>query len=159
MKPYKDIAGVWTIGWGNTFIDGKPVTANTPPLTQAQADDLFLKSIKENYEPTVHKQITRELNQNEHNACVSFAYNLGSMRGLADKINKGTVTEKDWLAYSYAKVGMASGDDGSMITRADVYGALEDFQGSDEMLSGGIMKQLSGLLARRKKEAELFFKK
>ena len=128
MKPYKDVAGVWTIGWGNTFIDGKPVTANTPPLTQAQADALLVKSIRENYEPKVHKEITRQLTQNEHNACVSFCYNLGSMRGLAEKINKNSVTTSDWLAYSHAKVD-------------------------------GVMKQLSGLLARRKKEAELFFKK
>lgn len=163
LKPYQDVTGTWTIGWGNTYIDGKPVTASTPKLTQAQADALLLKSIKENYEPTVYKQITRKLTQNEHNACVSFCYNLGSMRGLADKINAETVTVEDWLAYSYAKVGQASmasvDEDRSNLYRGDTIGSLEDFQGAEEMLSSGIMKQLPALLARRKKEADLYFKK
>lgn len=157
LHPYKDVGGVWTIGWGNTFINGKPVTGTTPKLTQAQADDLLLKSIKEVYEATVYKEITRELTQNEHNACVSFAYNLGSMRGLAEKINKKTVTVKDWLAYSYAKVGMASGD--GSVTREEYIGSLEDFIDGDEMLQSGIMKQLPALLQRRQKEADIYFKK
>lgn len=38
LAPYQDVGGVWTIGYGCTYWNGKPVTGETPSLTQAQAD-------------------------------------------------------------------------------------------------------------------------
>jgi lysozyme len=36
--PYRDQGGVWTIGYGATYLlDGSRVTASTPPVTQADA--------------------------------------------------------------------------------------------------------------------------
>ncbi len=36
LHPYRDSAGVWTIGTGLTSLDGKPVTAETPCITAGQ---------------------------------------------------------------------------------------------------------------------------
>ena len=36
-KPYKDSKGIWTIGFGLTQLDGKPVTANTRHITMRDA--------------------------------------------------------------------------------------------------------------------------
>ena len=86
LHPYKDQVGVWTIGWGNTYINGKPVTATTPKLTQKEADDLLLKSIKENYEPTVYKQITRTLiqarNAYSNPSAIQSTYNVASTTSI-----------------------------------------------------------------------------
>ena len=38
-SPYRDTAGVFTIGYGSTRIDGTPVTGDTAPITEAEALD------------------------------------------------------------------------------------------------------------------------
>ena len=44
-NPYLDAAGVWTIGYGTTTINGQPVNANTPSITDPQAAALLAKRI------------------------------------------------------------------------------------------------------------------
>ena len=46
--PYKDGKGIWTIGFGSTYLkDGSHVTKNTPPITTKEAYDLALWHIEE----------------------------------------------------------------------------------------------------------------
>lgn len=98
LTAYKCPAGVWTIGWGHTgdVTEGQITT-------QVQADQM-LKDDMAAYELKVEKYSNvYGWNQNEFDALVSFAYNVGSIdqltaRGtrtkavIADKIllyNKG----------------------------------------------------------------------
>lgn len=123
LKPYQDQVGVWTIGYGNTYLlDGTRVTRETPKLSQAEAESLLLSTLAKVYEPQVRKDIKVTLTQNQYDACVSFCYNLGSMRDVGKAINNGTITRDIWLKYVYAKG-----------------------------------KKLAGLVARRNKEADLFY--
>lgn len=104
LKPYQDQVGVWTIGYGNTYLlDGTRVTKNTKPITQAEAEALLLGTLAKVYEPQVRKDIKVQLTQNQYDACVSFCYNLGSMRDVGTAINNGTITRAIWLKYVYAK--------------------------------------------------------
>jgi lysozyme len=97
--PYQDVVGVWTIGYGTTTINGVPVNKNTPNITIERALELMKYQIKKTYGASVNRDITVALSQNQYDACVSFAYNLGSMRGLAILINNSKIAKKDWLSY------------------------------------------------------------
>jgi len=69
-KAYKCPAGVWTIGYGHTL--------NVRPndvITEAQATTLLEEELQE-YAAKVAK-IVPSANQNQFDAMVSFAYNLG----------------------------------------------------------------------------------
>lgn len=66
-----------TIGYGFTYYpDGKKVTMKDSPLTLDQADSILAKLI-EPIEKAISKLVTAAINQNQFNALVSFAYNLG----------------------------------------------------------------------------------
>lgn len=46
-SPYRCQAGVWTIGYGSTRdINGKPVTASTPGVTDAQARQMAMRDLE-----------------------------------------------------------------------------------------------------------------
>lgn len=78
-KPYLCPAGVPTIGYGNTFYpDGRKVTLNDQPVTEAEAEILLLDTLKI-YEKCVDSYCTDDINQNQFDALVSFAYNVGCM--------------------------------------------------------------------------------
>ena len=76
LKAYKCPAGVWTIGWGNTFYeDGKPVKEGDT-ITQQRADHLF-EAILAGFESIALKAITSKVNTNQFAAFVSALYNIG----------------------------------------------------------------------------------
>lgn len=76
-SPYKCSAGVPTIGYGATFYpNGKKVTMADAAITEAQAVDL-LKNTLESFEKYVDSFCCDDINQNQFDALVSFAYNLG----------------------------------------------------------------------------------
>lgn len=76
-KPYQDGAGVWTIGYGTTTINGQPVTANTPPITEPQAAQLLTERIKAVEEPAVVRNCRAPITQSMFDSLVSFTYNVG----------------------------------------------------------------------------------
>lgn len=73
LKAYKPVPTeqYWTIGWGHYGPDVKEGMT----ITRSDADDMFLKDLEE-YEAAVNR-LTVELNQNQYDALVSFAYNCG----------------------------------------------------------------------------------
>lgn len=82
-----------TIGWGMTFYpDGRTVTLQDAPLTQEQADEMF-RQIMARFEAGVSEHVHVELDQNEFDALVSFAYNVGlaafTQSTLLRKLNRG----------------------------------------------------------------------
>lgn len=70
LTAYKDVAGVWTIGWGNT--NG---VHEGMKITQAQADEMFRKDLK-SYEDAVNA-LGFTLTPQQFDALVSFSYNCG----------------------------------------------------------------------------------
>lgn len=68
----------YTIGWGHYGSDVKKGMV----ISQAQADALLVQDLAK-FEANVNKYATKlKLNQNQYDALVSFAYNVGSINGL-----------------------------------------------------------------------------
>ena len=76
LKAYKDVAGIWTVGYGLTsragFIEVGPDTV----LTQEEADYYFEKVV-DDFASKIKPMITSPINENEFAAFVSLAYNIG----------------------------------------------------------------------------------
>jgi lysozyme len=92
LKPYLCSAKIPTIGHGNTYYpDGKRVTLLDKDITKQQAFDMF-KEVANRFAKRVDTLVTSNLNQNQFNALVSFAYNVGtgnfSSSTLLKKVNK-----------------------------------------------------------------------
>lgn len=77
LKPYLDTKRVPTIAMGNTYYeDGRKVTMQDKPLTIEQAGNLA-KITADKFAFQVDKLLTSKVNQNQFNALVSLAYNIG----------------------------------------------------------------------------------
>lgn len=86
LVAYKDSVGVWTIGYGTTNSD-RNITGTTIKqglvISQATADRWLQESINRKYIPLVEKYNNKyNFNQNQIDALVSFAYNVGSIDQL-----------------------------------------------------------------------------
>ena len=77
--PYKDQGGVWTIGYGSTFIDGAAVTQCSPAsISQQDALTSIGCSIDAVYKQLVSHGLQDDfLTQNQWDAVISLAYNVG----------------------------------------------------------------------------------
>lgn len=77
LKPYLDTQGVPTIAMGNTFyLDGKKVTMKDNALTLIEVKTLA-RSVADIFANKVDYLVTSNVNQNQFNALVSLAYNIG----------------------------------------------------------------------------------
>lgn len=137
LSPYLCSAGVPTIGYGNTFYpSGAKVTMRDKPITQATAF-WMLKQVANMFARDVDKLVTSNITQNQFNALVSFAFNLGSdidadniPEGLGDStlLRKVNANPNDQsIAREFLKWNKAGG------------------------------RVLDGLTKRRTKEAQLYF--
>jgi len=78
LKPYLCSANVPTIGYGSTrYENGNKVKLTDAPITKERALELF-KNTLHTYERDVDALVRDDINQNQFNALVSFAYNLGA---------------------------------------------------------------------------------
>ena len=97
LTAYRCPAGVWTIGWGHT---GGVYEGQT--ITQAQADEMLVSDLA-SYERKVDKYSSYGWNQNEFDALVSFAYNIGSIDQLtANGTRTRAVIADKMLEYNKA---------------------------------------------------------
>lgn len=92
LKPYLDSIKVPTIGYGNTYyLNGKKVTLLDKEITKQEAFDMF-KEIANRFGKRVDELVTSNINQNQYNSLVSFAYNVGTgnfaSSTLLKKVNK-----------------------------------------------------------------------
>jgi lysozyme len=92
LKPYLCSAKIPTIGYGNSYYpDGKRVTLLDKDITKQEAFDMF-KEVANRFAKRVDTLVTSNLNQNQFNALVSFAYNVGtgnfSSSTLLKKVNR-----------------------------------------------------------------------
>ena len=78
LKPYLCSSSVPTIGYGNTYYpNGKKVTMRDKPITKEYAIEIF-KFIADLFAKDVNNLLKTTVTQNQFNALVSFAYNVGS---------------------------------------------------------------------------------
>lgn len=77
FKPqsYQDSVGVWTIGYGTTRINGQSVKAGMT-ITEDRALELVKQEVNKLWSQ-IESILTIHLNDNQMNALVDFAYNLG----------------------------------------------------------------------------------
>lgn len=78
LEAYLCPAGVWTIGYGATKVDGKPVKKGMELESEEQADELLALDIAAR-EKTVAKLVKVPLTQGEFDALVSFEFNTGAL--------------------------------------------------------------------------------
>lgn len=105
LTAYKDAVGILTIGYGHTagVVSGQAIT-------QSQAEEL-LKVDLENFEAKVEKYNGKYgWNQNEFDALVSFAYNIGNIDQLTANgtRERSTIAEKI-LCYNKAGGAVLAG--------------------------------------------------
>lgn len=76
LTAYKDIVGVWTIGYGHTSAAGKPEVVAGLTITDHQAEEILTRDLGK-YEEAVEKAITVKMTENQFSAMVSLCYNIG----------------------------------------------------------------------------------
>lgn len=127
LTSYQDSAGVWTIGYGNTFINGEPVTAGLT-ISKEQAETYFAEAVNNDAAAAVRRLTKCLITQSMFDSLVSFVYNLG----------QGT----------YARSTLLSDLNGE---RYELCAAR-----FDDYVFDNAGNKLNGLIARRKKEKDLF---
>lgn len=108
--PYLCSAGVPTIGFGNTcYTNGQKVKLSDPPLSRDEANHLISNVVK-NFEKNVSEVVKVPLTQNQFDALVSLAYNIGNhafnQSTLLKLLNQGNYTD---AANQFPKWCHASG--------------------------------------------------
>ena len=128
LKPYLCPAKIPTIGYGNTYYpDGKRVTLLDKDITKQQAFDMF-KEVANRFAKRVDELVTSNLNQNQFNALVSFAYNVGtgnfSSSTLLKKVNKNPndlTLKAEFLRWNKAGGKVINGLTNRRNEEADLY--------------------------------------
>ena len=126
LTAYDDGVGVWTIGFGTTVYPNGIKVMKGDTCTEAQAKTYMAHDLKK-FEATVNKAVTVQLNQNQFDALVSLAYNIGT-----NAFSKSTLVKK--------------------LNANDIRGAADQF---DVWVNAG-GKRMQGLVNRRAKEKALF---
>ena len=99
LTAYQDVVGVWTIGYGHT----KKVKKGDV-ITREQAEHFLMKDV-EKAENNVNSFYGRyKWNQNQFDALVSFAFNLGSINQLTANGTR-TISQISEKILAYNKAG------------------------------------------------------
>lgn len=127
LEPYLCPAGVPTIGFGSTLYENNvPVTLDDASITEERATNIMLHQLV-GYENAVNRYVKVNINQNQFDALVDFAYNTG-----VGNFRTSTLLKK--------------------INQKDFEGASKEFR--RWIYSNGVV--LNGLIVRRRREKDLF---
>jgi lysozyme len=75
--PYLCSAGIPTIGYGSTYYEnGVRVKLSDSPISEEWAEELLKKNVV-HYDVAVNSLTRDDITQNQYDALVSFAYNVG----------------------------------------------------------------------------------
>ena len=128
LTAYDDGVGVWTIGFGTTVYPNGIKVMKGDTCTEAQAKTYMAHDLKK-FEVVVNNAVTVQLNQNQFDALVSLAYNIG-----ASAFSQSTLVKN--------------------LNANDIRGAADQF---DVWVNAG-GQHMQGLVNRRSKEKQLFLK-
>ena len=128
LVAYDDGVGVWTIGFGTTIYPNGIKVKKGDVCTEAQAKAYMAHDLKK-FELAVNNTVNVSLNQNQFDALVSLAYNIGT-----NAFKNSTLVK--------------------MLNAGDYRGAETQF---DAWINAG-GKRMQGLVNRRAKEKALFLK-
>ena len=130
LIPYLCPANKATIGYGSTYYpNGIKVTMKDISITEQKATEMLEFIANKDFGTNINKVVKVPLTQNQFDALVSFAYNVGNKN-----LNWSTLLKK--------------------LNQGDYEGASNEF-GRWNQSNGNILK---GLVLRRQKEKELFKK-
>ena len=108
LTPYVDVAGFYTIGVGHLIGDGRSLPDSwNRTFTVGEINALLASDVRK-FELGVARYITAKLTQNQFDALVSFAFNLGlgtlQRSSLRQKINRGDIQGclQTWAKYNKA---------------------------------------------------------
>lgn len=130
LYAYKDVVGIWTIGWGHTG----PDVYEGLVITQEKADALLMEDVSR-FARDVKALVTVSITNNQFCALTSFSFNVGSDIDADDKAE-----------------GLGDSTLLKRLNKGDYQGAAEEFL--KWINAGG--KPFAGLIRRRKAERELF---
>jgi lysozyme len=142
LQPKRDCGGIWTAGWGHAlktkdgsrFLTGSADKAEAyacfPEMTEDQAEEL-LQSDLVKFERHVDEMVKVEINENQHAALTSFAFNCGE-----GNFHGSTLLKK--------------------LNAGDYESAADHFLDWNKGRVHGVMTILKGLTLRREAERKLF---
>ncbi len=89
-KAYRDVGGIWTIGYGHTSAAGKPAVEPGMAIAASQAEEILRTDLAV-FEERVSRLVTVPLSDNQFAALVSFDFNTGRLHKstLLKKLNAG----------------------------------------------------------------------
>ena len=128
LNAYDDGVGVWTIGFGTTSYPNGVKVKRGDTCTTEQAKAYMTHDLKK-FESAVNSVVTMSINQNQFDALVSLAYNIGT-----NAFKNSTLVKK--------------------LNAGDIRGAAAQFN----VWNKGGGKVMQGLVNRRAKEKSLFLK-
>lgn len=129
LKPYRDIAGLRTIGIGHLIKSGENFPDGVS-ITKERAYELLAGDVKL-CEDAIVSKIKVKLNQNQFDALVSFGFNCG--------------------------VGVYTSSEACKVLNAgDYYSVPEKLLAWSKVKINGVLQVNKGLYNRRKSEGELF---
>lgn len=151
FKPYLCPANVPTIGIGSTlYKNGSRVRMTDSAITKEQAISLFNDTVSV-YERAVDSFTRDDISQNQFDALVDFAYNVGvgalKSSTLLKKVN---INPEDPLIRNEFKKWIYGGDGSKNGVDDNGNGIIDEI---------GEKQRLNGLVNRREAEANLYFKK
>ena len=106
-KPYKDSAGIPTIGYGFTYYpNGVKVRLTDKSISVAEGKEIMAKILPK-YEKIVNNKVKVKLTQNQFDALVSHTYNTGGSDTLFKLINEkaSKQTIRNWFETKYITAG------------------------------------------------------
>ena len=133
LKAYQDSAGVWTIGIGTIQYENGSHVQPGDSITQDRADELLAEEVAKKCHGLDAAIAGVALNQNQYNALVSFAYNVG-IGGL--------------LGSTLLKKVKVNPSDPTI---------RDSFMVWDKAHVNGQLVEVQGLKNRRQAEADLYF--
>ncbi|GAA5099234.1 lysozyme [Bartonella acomydis] len=108
LEAYRDVACIWTIGYGHTSNAGHPLVKKGMRITQEQAEEILCKDLKQ-FEKAVEEAVTVSLTDAQFAALVSFCYNVGTKAfcksTLLKKLNQGDYEAVPGELQKWNKVG------------------------------------------------------
>ena len=126
-KMYKDAVGLPTIGFGNLIDSEDEKHLLTETITKEQAEVLLRKELVM-IENKLKLMVTKPLSQNQYDALVSFAYNLGinnlKSSTLLKKVNinpSDKTIDKEFMKWVHAGGKVLKGLEIRRTAEADLY--------------------------------------